>query len=166
MVVIVMGVAGSGKTTVGRSLASRRGAPYVEGDDLHPAANVAKMSRGEPLTDVDREPWIAALCQRIASAGSGDLVVACSGLRRSHRERLRGAGADVRFLWLDGPAATLRGRLEARERAGGHFMGASMLDSQRAAMEPPGGEPGVVRVGIEPPPDAVVAAAAAAIGWG
>ncbi len=165
MVVIVMGVAGSGKTTVGRELAARVGAAFVEGDDLHPESNVGKMARGEPLTDADRAPWIDALCERMAEAsraGRG-LVVTCSALRRSHRQRLRGAGEDVRFVWLDAPVETLRARLEARERAGEHFMGARMLASQLEAFEPPTDEADVARVASCAPPGRVAMTAAEAL---
>jgi gluconokinase len=140
-VLVVMGVAGSGKTTVGIALAAALGWGFVDADDHHPAANVAKMARGEPLDDADRRPWLDELHGIIADAlarGSG-LVMACSALKADYRARLAGAGAGgrVRFVHLAGPPELFRERLAKRT---GHFMKPAMLDSQIAALEPPGGE--------------------------
>lgn len=133
--VVVMGVSGSGKTTVGTRLAAARGWPFLDADDLHPPANVDAMRSGRPLTEAQRDPWLAAVAAWIGDrerAGE-DAVVACSALRRAHRDRLRAGHPSVRFLHLDVPAAELRARLARRA---GHFMPASLLDSQLAALEP------------------------------
>ena len=137
MIAVVMGVSGSGKTTVGRLIAERLGWAFVEGDDLHPEANRRKMAAGTPLTDEDRWPWLDRIAARMRrDDGEGhSIVVACSALRRSYRDRLRACGADVRFLHLTGAPALLRDRLERRE---GHFMPAGLLDSQLATLEPAG----------------------------
>lgn len=133
-----MGVSGSGKSTVGQALADRLGAELVEGDDLHPAANVEKMRRGEPLDDADRAPWLdrlhAAIAERVA-AGT-DAVVASSALKRRYRDRLReGLPPDaVRIVHLDVDRATLLDRLGRRQ---GHFMPPALLDSQLADLEEP-----------------------------
>ena len=134
MIAVVMGVSGSGKTTVGRRIAERLGWEFVEGDDLHPEANRRKMAAGAPLTDEDRRPWLDRIAARMRRGDREDrsLVVACSALRRSYRDRLRACGADVRFLHLTGAPALLRDRLERRE---GHFMPAGLLDSQLATLE-------------------------------
>jgi carbohydrate kinase (thermoresistant glucokinase family) len=131
---VVMGVAGCGKSTVGAELAARRGATFLEADGFHSPANVEKMASGTPLSDGDRWPWLAALRQ--AMRGEENVVVACSALRRSYRDALRAAG-DVRFLHLEVD------RDEAVRRVGertGHYMGATMVDSQFEALEPPDGD--------------------------
>ncbi|HKH47317.1 MAG TPA: gluconokinase [Thermoanaerobaculia bacterium] len=136
MIVIVMGVAGSGKTTVGRLLAETLGWSFHEGDDLHPLANVQKMAAGIPLTDADRLPWLEALralIERCLAIGE-DAAVACSALKASYREILAGGLDGVRFVHLTGSRDLIRDRLEQRH---GHFMKARMLDSQLAALEPP-----------------------------
>ena len=131
---VVMGVSGCGKSAVGSLLASALGVPYVEGDDLHPPVNVAKMASGSALDDADRAGWLDALRQRIATAraqGSG-LVVSCSALKRSYRELLRGGDPALRFAHLDGP----RELLERRMQRPGHFMPPSLLDSQLRTLQP------------------------------
>ena len=137
MIVVVMGVCGSGKTTVGRLIAERMDWGFIEGDDLHPEANRRKMAAGTPLTDEDRWPWLDRIVgeMRRADDERRSVVVACSALRRIYRDRLRLGGADVRFLHLTGAPALLHARMEQR---GGHFMPASLLDSQLAALEPAG----------------------------
>lgn len=134
MIVIVMGVSGSGKTTVGRLLATQLGWPYVDADDLHPPANVAKLRAGHPLTDADRAPWIDALQLQLKSLRTqpGSAVIAFSGLRAVHRQRLD--APDVRWIWLDPPVKLLAERLASRTD---HFMPAALLASQLATMEPP-----------------------------
>ncbi|MCU1282846.1 MAG: gluconate kinase [bacterium] len=129
MIVVVMGVAGAGKSSVGSALAAALGWPFVEADDLHPPANVAKMGRGEPLDDDDRAPWLEAVAARLR--GLQDGVVACSALRARYRDKLR-VRPDVRFVLLDVPAALLAERLARRQ---GHYMPASLLPSQLAALE-------------------------------
>ena len=129
--VFLVGFMGSGKTTVGRALAAALGWPFVDADELHPAANVAKMARGEPLDDADRAPWLAAVAARMRQLDDG--VVACSALRQSYRQVLR-VRDDVRFALLDVPRAVLEERM-ARRR--GHFMPPSLLASQLATLERP-----------------------------
>ena len=135
-VVVTMGVSGSGKSAVGRALAARLAVPFQEGDDLHPAANIAKLRAGVPLDDADRAPWLAAVADWIAARPvKGGGVVSCSALRRAYRDRLRAAGgATLRMILLDPPEATLRERLAKRQ---GHFMPASLLASQLATLERP-----------------------------
>jgi gluconokinase len=155
--IVVMGVSGSGKTTVGEALAAYLGVPLLEGDQFHPQANIDKMSSGTPLTDDDRWPWLDAIAKAMRDAPDG-VIVTCSSLRRVYRERLRaGAGRPVVFVFLSGSRETLAARLAARK---GHFMPASLLDSQLATLEPPGpNEPGIVEVSLEPPVEVVVKAA-------
>lgn len=123
-----MGVAGVGKSTVGRALARELGYTFVDADAFHSAANVARMARGEPLSDEDRAPWLEALRVRLRE---GDRVVlACSALRRAYRDAL----GPATFVLLDAPDDTIAARIAARE---GHFAGAALLPTQRAALEPP-----------------------------
>lgn len=131
-----MGVAGCGKSAVGEALAAALGAIFVEGDRLHPPENVARMAAGEPLTDALREGWLDAIGRRIAgSVGSGQgVVAACSALKRSYRERLRGFCQDIVFLYLEIDPATAKQRVGSRQ---GHFMPASLVDSQFATLEAP-----------------------------
>lgn len=159
--IVVMGVAGSGKTSVGERLAAHFGFPFRDADEFHPAANVAKMSAGIPLEDADRWPWLDAIGAAIHDAGSAGIVVACSALKRVYRERITSAAArPVTFIFLDGSLATLRERIGGRR---GHFMPPSLLDSQLSTLErPKAGEP-VVTVSIEQPIEAVVEAALAAL---
>lgn len=134
--VVIMGVSGCGKSSVGAALSVRLGIPYRDGDDLHPAANVAKMRAGIPLGDEDRWPWL----DRVANVlrREAPVLVGCSALRRAYRDRIR-AGADgpVRFVHLTGGRAVIAARMAARE---GHYMPPSLLDSQFATLEPPGPE--------------------------
>lgn len=134
--VVVMGVSGSGKTTVGRALAERLGWVFYDGDDYHPAANVAKMASGEPLDDGDRRPWLDRLNRLIAArlAAGQSLVLACSALKRSYRERIRAGNPGVRFVYLKGSEALIARRMS--ERAG-HFMPPELLRSQFEALEEP-----------------------------
>ncbi|MGH9488397.1 MAG: gluconokinase [Terriglobales bacterium] len=152
MIYIVMGVAGAGKTTVGAALAAALGCEFLEGDRLHPAANVDKMRRGIPLTDADRAPWLEAIRQRLeAAAGAGrDLVVACSALKQGYREQLN-RGLEVRWIYLQGDPALLRRRLEQRQ---GHYMKANMLASQLADLEEPAQ---ALRINAAEPAAAIVA---------
>ena len=136
MIVVLSGVSGSGKTTVGESLARRLAWPFTDGDSLHPAANVAKMRAGVPLTDEDRWPWLAAVAavidERIAAGQSA--VVACSALKRSYRDLLLAGRPAVRMVFLDVDRDLLAARLAARH---GHFFRADLLDSQLADLENP-----------------------------
>lgn len=136
-VVLVTGVAGSGKSTVGRALAARLGWPFIEGDALHPAGNLAKMRRGEPLTDEDRAPWLAALRRHIdAHLRDGTCaVLATSALRRSYRTALRADDARVLVVFLDASPELAARRVTART---GHFFGPDLLASQYTALERPG----------------------------
>lgn len=136
-VIVVMGVSGSGKTTVGRRLAERLGWPFYEGDDLHPRENVEKMSRGDPLTDEDRQPWLERIAQLIGEqlAKEQSAVVASSALKRSYRERLRQGRENVIFVHLEGDFDLIRRRMDARENH--FFMGPEMLRSQFEALERP-----------------------------
>ncbi|CAE6477334.1 unnamed protein product [Rhizoctonia solani] len=192
--IIVMGVSGCGKSTTGQNVARALGAPFRDGDDLHPASNVAKMSRGEPLTDADRAPWLKLIRQTgtelaTREGSNGIAVVACSALRKVYRELLRGKPvnlvtsgsedtpvahpkdetpgirdqADVDevvanttpvlktyFVFIKGTRDSLWDRMQKRQ---GHFMKASMLDSQLATLESPEGEDGVVVVDLEATPE-------------
>ena len=156
MILVVMGVAGSGKTTIARMLAERLGWRFQEGDALHPAANVAKMSAGTPLTDDDRWPWLHAIAAVIdgwrAEGASG--IVTCSALKRAYREILVGGRADVRLVHLAGDKALIAARMAARK---GHFMPTALLDSQFATLEPPGAEERPIVVDISPGVEVVVA---------
>ncbi len=134
-VVLVAGVAGSGKSTVGSALAGWLGVPFLEGDEVHSAANVAKMTAGRALDDADRAAWLSAVADRIrraAEAGEG-LVVSCSALRRTYRDELRAADPTLRCLYLALDRDTARARVAGRA---GHFMPARLVDSQFAALEP------------------------------
>ena len=137
MIVLLMGVSGSGKTTTGQALADALGCPFCDGDDLHPEANVAKMAAGQPLTDADRWPWIDRIGEAmgVILARGGNAVFACSALKRAYRQRLQRAG-DVRIVFMKGDAETIAARLAARAH---RFMPASLLPSQFAALEEPEG---------------------------
>jgi carbohydrate kinase (thermoresistant glucokinase family) len=127
-----MGVSGSGKSTVGALLAAELNVPFVDADDLHPLANKAKMAAGTPLTDEDRWPWLALVGLALAQPTDG-VVVACSALKRGYRDAIRAAAPDARFVYLEVPASVLAERMHNRV---GHFMPASLLDSQLATLEP------------------------------
>jgi gluconokinase len=132
MIVVLMGVSGSGKTTIGEVLAQRLGWQLIEGDDYHPAANIAKMASGVPLTDEDRWPWLDVLNQRIR--GERDAVVTCSALKESYRRRLLAGIAEARIVYLHAPKPVLAARVAKRKHK---YMPASLLDSQLATLEPP-----------------------------
>lgn len=126
-----MGVSGSGKSTVGAALAAALGLPFVEGDELHPAANRRKMAAGRPLTDEDRAPWLDVIAEALAD---GPVVVSCSALRRVYRDRLREAAPDLVLVFLHGTRERLAARLGARRH---EFMPSTLLDSQLATLEEP-----------------------------
>jgi gluconokinase len=151
LVVVVMGVSGSGKTTVGRLLATRLGVPFAEADDFHPAENVATMSAGIPLSDEDRWPWLHAIAAWISAQSGG--VVSCSALKRRYRDVLRAASDGVWFLHLTGDPEVIASRIAARS---GHFMPPALLDSQLADLEPlSADEPGSA-VDISADPEEIV----------
>ena len=158
--VVVMGVAGSGKSTVGQTLARRLGWSFAEADDFHSAANVAKMAAGTPLTDEDRRPWLESI-QRWIDANPGDSVVTCSALRRSYRDILRGAQANVRFLHLSGTEQGIGARMAARTS---HFMPTSLLASQLATLEPLEADEDGVVIEITGTPEEIVMNAIRALG--
>ncbi|WP_310028288.1 gluconokinase [Caulobacter rhizosphaerae] len=150
--VIAMGVSGSGKSTLGALLARRLDCPFLEGDDFHDAQAVAKMSAGQPLDDADRWPWLDRLgfaAGEVVASG-GRVVAACSALKRGYRERLRAAiGAPTRFVLLDAGQDELLRRLTQRS---GHYMPASLLDSQLAALERPGPDEAIFMLDAAAPP--------------
>lgn len=148
---VVMGVSGAGKTVTGLALAARLGARFVEGDDLHPPANRAKMAGGTPLADADRWPWLDRVGAALAE-GEAPVVGACSALRRAYRDRLRARVPGLVFLLLQGPRALVAARLEARV---GHFMPPGLLDSQLATLEPLGPDEGGLTVAVEGTPEAM-----------
>lgn len=154
-VLMVMGVSGSGKTTIGEGLAGRLGWPYRDADDFHPPANKAKMAAGTPLTDEDRWPWLDAIRAWIDEhrrAGTHG-VVTCSALKRVYRDRLVGDRSDVRIVYLQGSRALLAERMGSRH---GHFMPASLLESQLATLEPPGPDEHPITVSIADTPEAMI----------
>ena len=152
--IVLMGVAGCGKSAVGAALAARLGATYVDGDDLHPPANIAKMSRGEPLSDDDRWPWLTRIGQAL-SAPRGLLVLGCSALKRRYRDHIRReAGGPVTFVHLSGTRDLIALRMGART---GHFMPTSLIDSQFAALEPPADDEDAISVDIDNTLEAIVA---------
>jgi carbohydrate kinase (thermoresistant glucokinase family) len=163
--VVVMGVSGAGKTTVGEALAAALGWRFLEGDAFHPEANVAKMSAGVPLDDADRRPWLEALAAEIGrdEAAGRSSVVGCSALKRAYRDILRGGAPRVRFLHVHGERALLAERVAHRP---GHFFPAALLDSQLAALEPLAPDEDGVVVDAALPVEAQVAAGLRGLGLG
>ena len=155
MIVVVMGVCGCGKTTIGRKLAERLDAAFVEGDDLHPAGNKDKMAAGIALDDADREPWLDAIAAKAAelSPGAPCVVVSCSALKRSYRDRLRAADPDLKLVHLTGSRTLLQSRMNERR---GHFMPAGLLDSQLATLQVPEADETAINLDIAGQPDAIV----------
>lgn len=160
MVIIIMGVCGAGKTTIGSLLAQSLGAKFVEGDDFHPPANISKMQNGLPLTDEDRWPWLNALAAAIGQwqRDGLDVVLSCSALKQSYRQILMAGGQEdgqggkkARLVYLQGEEARLRRRLETRL---GHFMPSSLLASQLSALEEP---TGALIMNIDDAPEVIVA---------
>ncbi len=160
--IIVMGVSGSGKSTIGALLAERLGWPFADADGFHPPENVAKMASGQPLTDADRWPWLDAIAAHIDAARKAGqpVVVACSALRRAYRERLRAGHGDLLFLHLSGAPEVIAARQAARQ---GHFMPPSLMASQFATLEDTVAEPDAVTVSVKASPHEVVNAAMVAI---
>jgi gluconokinase len=155
--IVVMGVSGSGKSTVGRLLAERLDVPFVEGDELHPPRNVALMAAGTPLTDDDRAGWLQAIAARLqeAHAQGRGLVVACSALKRRYRDVLRSGAPDTVFVLLHGDRKLLAERLQQRK---GHYMPASLLQSQLETLEPPQADERAFTFDIAAEPAQIVAA--------
>jgi gluconokinase len=150
-----MGVSGSGKSTLGAGLAVRLGWPFIEGDALHPRANIEKMGAGHPLTEADRLPWLESIAEVISvelSAGRS-CVVACSALKRAYRDLVRSRCPGTRFVYLAASRATLQARLSSRHS---HFMPATLLESQIADLEPPAGDEHPIRVDSAGPPGQLV----------
>lgn len=149
---VIMGVSGCGKSSVGEGLAARLGLAYRDGDDLHPLENVAKMRAGTPLTDADRWPWLDRVAEVLAQ--EAPVIVGCSALKRMYRDRIRaGAGGDVTFVHLSGDRDLIAARMAERR---GHYMPLSLLDSQFAALEPPGPEEAIT-VSIDQPLEGIIA---------
>jgi gluconokinase len=159
---VVMGVAGCGKSSVGRALADALGVSFVEGDSAHPPENIARMQAGIALTDADRAGWLATLARCLADAvqHGEHVVITCSALKRSYRDTLRGGDPDVFFVLLHGTRALIEQRM--RERSG-HFMPLSLIDSQFAALEPPAADERAFAVDVGPAPSAIVAQVLAAL---
>ncbi len=162
-IILVMGVAGSGKTTIGALLAGRLGCTYAEADDFHPKANIEKMAAGHPLTDADRWPWLEAIARWIDErrASGTSAVVSCSALKRSYRDMLAEGRPEVEIVYLKGDRDLILRRLTARH---GHFMKAEMLDSQFADLEEPGPNEHALVVPIDGTPDQVVGQIMARLG--
>jgi gluconokinase len=161
--VCVMGVAGAGKTVVGSLLARALGVAYLDGDDVHPEENKQRMAQGIPLTDDDRRGWLATIAARLAAARqtATGLVVSCSALKRAYRDVLRGADADLRFVHLTGDRALIAQRLSQRV---GHYMPASLLESQLATLEPPAPDEDAWTFDVAGPPESLVQQIAARLG--
>ncbi|MEU9862417.1 gluconokinase [Streptomyces sp. NPDC047971] len=159
-VVVVMGVAGTGKTTIGPLVADALGVPYAEGDDFHPAANVAKMSAGVPLDDADRGPWLDAIGEWAHGREGRGGVVSSSALKRIYRDRLRSAAPGVVFLHLTGDRELIERRMSERK---GHFMPTALLDSQFAALQPLRDDEAGVAVDVSGSPEEIAARAVAAL---
>jgi gluconokinase len=153
MVVVLMGVSGSGKSTIGKRLAAQLGWQFIEADDYHPPANVEKMRAGTPLTDEDRRPWLAALRVKVDEACRKgiDTVLACSALKHKYQDYLDAHDPEcVKYVYLHGSEELIRARLAARK---GHFMNPALLHSQFESLEPPAD---AIRVDVAPPPGEIV----------
>lgn len=157
-VIVVMGVSGSGKTTVGKALAQALGVDYAEADTFHPEANISRMSSGHPLTDQDRRPWLDAIAGWVGEHSATGGVISSSALKRRYRDRLRSSGAPVCFLHLHGPEKLIAERMRYRS---GHFMPPSLLGSQLTDLEPLGGDECGFTVDIRRTPAQIVASALA-----
>jgi len=153
-IAVVMGVSGSGKTTVGQELAARLGVPYADADGFHPPANIAKMSAGVPLDDTDRAPWLRAIAGWLADHRATGAVVSCSALKRRYRDVLRAPVGHLPFLHLDGDPGVVAQRVAKRP---GHFMPASLVASQFADLEPLGPDEEGMVADLAAPVDDVVA---------
>lgn len=152
MRIVVMGVSGCGKTTAGEAIARRLDARFIDGDDLHPEANKAKMGAGIALTDEDRWPWLDQVGETFAESAA-KTVIACSALKRSYRDRIRLRAEDVKFVFLDGSREVLAERMQSRKN---HFMPLSLLDSQLATLEPLQSDEEGIRLNFEMPIEQIV----------
>lgn len=154
---IVMGVCGVGKTSVARALADAIPAIYIEADDFHPIKNIEAMSRGEPLTDEMRTPWLRGIGEEVQalrkSQAGQDIVVACSALKRSYRDLIRSYAPDAKVIFLNGPKELIHQRMASRSD---HFMPTALLESQLATLEPPSAEEDHLKISIEGTRDDVV----------
>ena len=159
--IVVMGVSGAGKSTVGGLIAERLGLGFRDADDFHPPANIAKMSASQPLTDADRWPWLDAIGAHLLAHRGRGCIVTCSALKRAYRDRLRGAAPGLRFLHLHGEIALVAARQAARQ---GHFMPAALVASQFATLELPEAEPDVIALDVAATPAALAEAAIRALG--
>jgi gluconokinase len=151
MIIVLFGVSGSGKSTVGNVLAEQLGWPFLDADDFHPEANIEKMKRGEPLTDADREPWLESLAratQDLCQKGI-DVVLACSALKHAYRKYLQTHDNCIHFVYLHGSEELIQERLKKRK---GHFMPPGLLHSQFEALEPPKHS---IEVDVTPPPEEI-----------
>ncbi|GAA3592142.1 gluconokinase [Kineosporia mesophila] len=151
--IVVLGPSGNGKSTLGKGLSEALGVPFEDADDLHPAANVAKMAAGHPLTDDDRAPWLATVHEHLADGAGTGLVMACSALKRRYRETLREGLPQLRFVVPDVSREALTERVAHRQ---GHFMPASLVDSQLAAYEPLQDDEAGLRLNGEEKPQVLV----------
>lgn len=153
--IVVMGVQGTGKSTIGALLAEHYGVPFIDGDRLHPERNVTLMAAGQPLTDADREPWLDRVAATLTEhAAAGGVVVACSALKRAYRDRIVASAPDTRFVELHGSIELVAERIGRREH---EYMPATLLQSQYDILEPLQPDEHGLRVGIEPPPQVIVA---------
>ncbi len=152
--IVIMGVSGCGKSTVARGVAARLGLSFIEGDEMHPPSNVARMAAGTPLTDADRHGWLQAIAHALAQAApASGAVLACSALKRRYRDQLRAAAPRLQLVHLTGEPALLAQRLQARS---GHYMPASLLPSQLQTLEPPGADEHALTLPITLAPPALV----------
>ncbi|HNQ05662.1 MAG TPA: gluconokinase [Tetrasphaera sp.] len=159
--VVVMGVSGCGKTTVGAALAQRLQVPYADADDFHPEANIAKMSAGIPLDDQDRAPWLSALAQWLRGHHETGAVLACSALKRNYRDLLREGNDEVEFVHLHGDREVVARRVAGRP---GHFMPVALVESQFATLEPLEADESGVTIDFDLPVDDIVEAVATHLG--
>ncbi|MGH0348842.1 gluconokinase [Sinorhizobium meliloti] len=158
--ILVMGIAGTGKSEIACRLATTLGGAFIEADSYHSAENVERMRQGIGLTDADRWPWLAAVAQAARGAENHPVIIACSALRRSYRDFLRDRIGPLRILYLEGSPELIAARLARRK---GHFATGSLLESQLRALEPPAEDERVVRLDIRLSPEAIVAAALASL---
>ncbi|MEC6823224.1 gluconokinase [Photobacterium piscicola] len=156
--IIVMGVCGCGKSTIGENIANTLNAKFIDGDDLHPKANIQKMASGTPLDDIDRAPWLERIRDAAYSIETKNEtgVIVCSALKKKYRDQIREGNQNVQFIFLDGSKSLILERMRARQ---GHFMRETMLDSQLETLERPEQEPSVFTISIDGSIDSIVDAA-------